>query len=97
MAAENLQIAGLISGFVVLLAVFVGMMVFLLFKIIYRNLESKFYRQMKPSSTGIRPISNFLNSDLDSRLEESYDQRRGSIQVRTVNKIQHKNAVQFVV
>lgn len=94
---ENLQMAGLVGVFVIAFAVFMAMMIFLLFKIVYKKVESRFLESLnsKLAPTGIRPISYFIPPEMDSRLEESYQLRRGTLPDSTVQKVAAKNAVRF--
>jgi len=92
---ENIQMAGLVAVFVICFSVFMAMMIFLLFKIIYKKLETRFFKNLDSKMAPIRPISYFLPDELDSRLEKSYQNRRGSFPNEILKKLESKNGVRF--
>ena len=82
----NREITFLLVLIVVVFLFFVGALVVLLYKLIYAHLEEEFQIQrelaknsnLRPSGSGIRPISAIIPPQLNSQLDMMYESRRGT-------------------
>ena len=95
---DNVHLAGVVAACVTVFALFMAAMIFLLFKIVFKKMEARFFSNLdsKIAPNGIRPISYFIPAELDSRLEQGYEQRRGTIPASIVEKVARKNSVRFL-
>ena len=93
---KNFKLVSLFAIFVVTFAVFMAMVVFLLFKIVYKKLDEKYNRRMVDKMmTSLQPISDILPPTLNNRLEKQFQAQRGTIPKRAIEKLEHKNIVRF--
>ena len=90
---ENARITWLLAVFVGVFTIFLATVIFLIFKIVYKKVEAKYFRHFEKnlSDAGIRPISHFIPKHMDKRLEELYNQQRGSLPVEASKRATTKS------
>ena len=95
---DEFKMISLVATLIVAFAVFAAVVVFLLFKIVHKRLSSEFEAQIaeKLAQNGIRPISNVIPPELNNRLEQCFEQRRGTLPPTALRKLANKNVVRFL-
>ena len=94
---DNFKLVSLFVIFVVTFAVFMALVVFMLFKIVYKKLDEKYNEQIvNKMMTSFQPISDILPPSLNNRLEKQFQAQRGTIPKRAIDKLEHKSIVRFV-